>query len=98
MFEFIIFSAQSRYMLQEFEMYYKDEDGKRVQDIYRFQALITTYELIISDCEMLSNIEWRCLIVDEAHRLKNKNCRLMEGLRMFDCVSINNHIEMLTVL
>ncbi|KAJ8302947.1 hypothetical protein KUTeg_019343 [Tegillarca granosa] len=85
-------SAQSRYMLQEFEMYYKDKDGKRIPDIYKFQALITTYELIISDCEMLCNIEWRCLVVDEAHRLKNKNCRLMEGLRMFDCVSINNNI------
>ncbi|KAL5021350.1 hypothetical protein ScPMuIL_000505 [Solemya velum] len=75
----------SRNMLQEYEMYYKDENGKRIPDVYRFNALITTYEIIISDCEVLSQIDWRCLIIDEAHRLKNRNCRLMEGLKLFDC-------------
>ena len=74
-------------MLQSYEMFYKEENGKRIPNIYKFQALVTTYECIISDCELLSDIEWRCLIIDEAHRLKNAKCRLMEGLKMFDCVS-----------
>jgi len=85
---FIIYSSISRNMLQQYEMFYRDENGKRIPDLYKFHALITTYEIIISDCELLSDIDWRCLIIDEAHRLKNKNCRLMEGLRLFDCVSI----------
>lgn len=60
--------------------------GQRIPDLFRFQALITTYEIIIADVELLSSIEWRCAIIDEAHRLKNKNCRLLEGLRLFDLV------------
>lgn len=82
------YSSLSRTMLQQYEMYYRDENGKKIPNIYKFHSLITTYECIISDCDILSDIEWRCLIIDEAHRLKNKNCRLMEGLRCLDCVSI----------
>ena len=29
---------------------------------------------------MLSKIPWRCAVIDEAHRLKNRNCKLLEGL------------------
>lgn len=27
------------------------------------------------------NILWRVAIFDEAHRLKNKNCKMLEGLK-----------------
>ncbi|XP_025076427.1 chromodomain-helicase-DNA-binding protein 8-like isoform X4 [Pomacea canaliculata] len=77
-------TSHSRNMIQEYELFYKDENGQRIPDLFRFQALITTYEIIIADVELLSSIEWRCAIIDEAHRLKNKNCRLLEGLRLFD--------------
>ena len=73
-------------MLQEYEMYYKDENGQRIPDCYRFTTLITTYEIVISDCEILSQIEWRILIIDEAHRLKNRSCKLMDGLKFLDLV------------
>ena len=75
-------------MLQEYEMYYKDEKGCKIRDFYKFHVIITTYELIISDLEVLRDIDWRCVIIDEAHRLKNMKCRLMEGLRFFDFVSL----------
>ena len=61
--------------------------GQRIPEIYKFHVLITTFEIIISDCEELSQIEWRVSIIDEAHRLKNRNCKLLEGLKMFDLVS-----------
>lgn len=61
--------------------------GERLPETFKFDALITTYEIIIADVELLTSIEWRCCIIDEAHRLKNKNCRLLEGLRLFDIVS-----------
>jgi len=60
--------------------------GAKIPDAYKFTVLITTFEIIISDCELLSDIDWRVCIIDEAHRLKNKNCKLMEGLKMFDLV------------
>ena len=87
LFFFFYFSNASKFMLQEYEMFYKDESGRRIADVYKFRVLVTTFEIIISDCELLSSVDWRCLIIDEAHRLKNKNCKLMEGLRFVDCVS-----------
>ncbi|XP_053402464.1 chromodomain-helicase-DNA-binding protein 8-like isoform X5 [Mercenaria mercenaria] len=77
-------TSPSRYMLQEYEMYYRDEEGGKITDYYKFHALITTYEIILSDLELLRSIDWRCIIIDEAHRLKNKNCSLIKGLRIFD--------------
>lgn len=74
-------------MLQEYEMYFRDEEGNKITDFYKFHAIITTYEIILSDLELLRSIEWRCIIIDEAHRLKNKNCSLIKSLRIFDCVS-----------
>ncbi|XP_050399765.1 chromodomain-helicase-DNA-binding protein 9 isoform X2 [Patella vulgata] len=73
-------TGPSRTMLQEYEIYYRDSSGAKIPDLYKIHALITTYEVIISDIELLSSIKWRCLIIDEAHRLKNRNCRLMDGL------------------
>ncbi|XP_070187859.1 chromodomain-helicase-DNA-binding protein 8-like isoform X4 [Littorina saxatilis] len=77
-------TSNSRAMIQEYELFYKDENGQRLPETFKFDALITTYEIIIADVELLTSIEWRCCVIDEAHRLKNKNCRLLEGLRLFD--------------
>ncbi|RWS09516.1 Kismet-like protein [Dinothrombium tinctorium] len=77
-------SSASRNMLQEYEMYYKDEKSERIEGIYKFQVMITTFEIVLTDCLELRAISWRCCIIDEAHRLKNRNCKLLEGLRLLD--------------
>lgn len=74
-------------MIQEYDMFYKDDKSARRFDVFKFNALITTYEVIIQDVELLSQISWRCCVIDEAHRLKNQKCKLMEGLRCFELVS-----------
>ena len=76
-------SQTSRNMIQEYEMYYK-EDGEKIEDIYKFHVLITTYECIISDIMDLKDISWRACVIDEAHRLKNQKCKLLEGLRLLE--------------
>lgn len=43
--------------------------------------------MILGGCPELNAIEWRCVIIDEAHRLKNKNCKLLEGLKLMNLVS-----------
>jgi len=56
---------------------------------FKFQVIITTYEMVISDLSHLEKIHWKCLVVDEAHRLKNEEARLYQDLQtmMFDhCV------------
>uniref|UniRef100_A0AAY4AWQ5 DNA helicase n=1 Tax=Denticeps clupeoides TaxID=299321 RepID=A0AAY4AWQ5_9TELE len=81
-------SLASRQMIQQYEMYCKDEKvGKFLHLIpgaYKFDALITTFEMILSDCPELREISWRCVIIDEAHRLKNRNCKLLDSLKMLD--------------
>ncbi|XP_065313155.1 uncharacterized protein LOC135922655 isoform X2 [Gordionus sp. m RMFG-2023] len=74
-------SSSSRQIAQEYEMYFRDSKGYRLGDVYKFHALITTYEILMQDCELLKNIWWRVSIIDEAHRLKNVKCKLMEGIK-----------------
>jgi chromodomain-helicase-DNA-binding protein 7 len=69
-------------MLQEYEFFFKDSKGNMMKDIYKFNVLITTFEMIITDCMELREVPWRLCVIDEAHRLKNKNCKLLEGLRL----------------
>ena len=75
-------SQTSRNMLAEYEMYYKDDKGQRMQDVFKFHVLITTYECVIADILELSEIKWRACVIDEAHRLKNNKCKLQEGLNL----------------
>ncbi|XP_076856036.1 chromodomain-helicase-DNA-binding protein 9 isoform X2 [Brachyhypopomus gauderio] len=77
-------SVLSRQMLQQYEMYFRDAQGRVIRGAYRFQAVITTFEMILGGCPELNAIEWRCVIIDEAHRLKNKNCKLLEGFKLMN--------------
>lgn len=74
-------SASSRHLIQEYEFYLRDEHGQPVPGLFKFEAMITTYEIIIADNVQLSAVPWRCVVIDEAHRLKNRNCKLLEGLK-----------------
>lgn len=71
----------------------------RIPGRYRFNVLITTYEMILRDGqatgesgEKLGSISWACMVVDEAHRLKNKNSSLFKALQNFRL----NHCVLLT--
>lgn len=77
-------SQTSRNMIQEYEMYFKNEEGERRDDLYKMEVLITTYECIITDIMDLKDISWRACVIDEAHRLKNQNCKLLEGLKLLE--------------
>ncbi|CAK1549851.1 unnamed protein product [Leptosia nina] len=74
-------SQQSKSMLQEYEFFYKNENGEPIKEITKFNVLITTFEMIVTDFQELRSFNWRICVIDEAHRLKNRNCKLLEGLR-----------------
>ena len=46
-----------------------------------FPAVVTSYEIIIADRKFLQRFKWKYIVVDEGHRLKNFNCRLIRELR-----------------
>lgn len=74
-------SGASRNMLMEYELYYRNDRGHPMKDVAKFNVLITTFEMIITDVAELKTFNWRLCVIDEAHRLKNRNCKLLEGLR-----------------
>lgn len=71
--------------------YFLPTKGRVLRSAYRFQAVITTFEMILGGCPELNAIEWRCVVIDEAHRLKNKNCKLLEGFKLMNLVCIISH-------
>lgn len=70
----------------EYELYYRNEKGICMKDVPKFNVLITTFEMIITDVAELKTFNWRLCVIDEAHRLKNRNCKLLEGLRSLKLV------------
>ncbi|XP_064610346.1 lymphocyte-specific helicase-like [Liolophura sinensis] len=46
-------------------------------------VVITSYEIAMNDRKYLQNYEWKYLIVDEGHRIKNAQCRLIHELKMY---------------
>ncbi|KAL6114861.1 smarca2 [Pungitius sinensis] len=46
----------------------------------KFNVLLTTYEYIIKDKNILAKIRWKYMIVDEGHRMKNHHCKLTQVL------------------
>uniref|UniRef100_A0A8C3CXQ0 Proliferation-associated SNF2-like protein n=1 Tax=Cairina moschata TaxID=8855 RepID=A0A8C3CXQ0_CAIMO len=47
-------------------------------------VVITSFEIAMRDRNALQNCFWKYLIVDEGHRIKNMNCRLIRELKRFN--------------
>ena len=60
-------SQTSRNMLAEYEMYYKDDKGDRIPDVFKFHVLITTYECLITDILELREIHWRACVIGKSN-------------------------------
>ncbi|KAG6605931.1 Protein CHROMATIN REMODELING 5, partial [Cucurbita argyrosperma subsp. sororia] len=58
-------------------------ENKRAGRPIKFNALLTTYEVVLKDRAVLSKIKWNYLMVDEAHRLKNSEAQLYTTLSEF---------------
>lgn len=50
----------------------------------KFNAILTTYEILLKDRQFLRSFSWACLLVDEAHRLKNDDSLLYKALKEFE--------------
>ncbi|KAA8651812.1 hypothetical protein EYZ11_011992 [Aspergillus tanneri] len=49
-----------------------------------FPVVCTSYEISMNDRKFLAQYQWRYIIVDEGHRLKNMNCRLIKELLTYN--------------
>ncbi|XP_077218818.1 protein CHROMATIN REMODELING 5-like isoform X2 [Tasmannia lanceolata] len=69
----------SREVCQQYEFYTNKTSGRHI----KFNALLTTYEVVLKDKAVFSKIRWNYLMVDEAHRLKNSEASLYTTLSEF---------------
>ena len=72
-------NSTSRGFIQKYEWNYPGMKGPP----FKWHALITTYETVLQDATKLRSINWRVIVVDEAHRLKNRNSKLVDELSSF---------------
>lgn len=62
-----------------------EEEGENDAPGYTasFPIVLTTYEMIIRDRAHLQHYDWGYIVVDEGHRLKNLNCKLMKEIKKY---------------
>uniref|UniRef100_A0A8D3DYK8 Chromodomain helicase DNA binding protein 3 n=1 Tax=Scophthalmus maximus TaxID=52904 RepID=A0A8D3DYK8_SCOMX len=73
----------SRAIIRENELSFDDtavRGGKKRDVPIKFHVLLTSYELVTIDQTALKSIDWACLVVDEAHRLKNNQSKFFRRL------------------
>ncbi|XP_031482496.1 CHD3-type chromatin-remodeling factor PICKLE [Nymphaea colorata] len=98
-------SANARSVIRQHEFYFPKSKLKKLkkkrkstgvtknkQDMVKFDVLLTSYEMINMDTVSLKPIKWECMIVDEGHRLKNKDSKLFNSLKLYS----TNHRVLLT--
>ncbi|KAL3153482.1 hypothetical protein ABBQ38_011813 [Trebouxia sp. C0009 RCD-2024] len=71
--------SKSRDVIRNYEFF----NHKGAARPYRFEVLITTYELVLKDASILNHIKWNYMMVDEAHRLKNHESALYQEMTQF---------------
>ncbi|VDK52169.1 unnamed protein product [Anisakis simplex] len=90
-------SSASRQLIEQSEFYYRTDDLKSSKKgVVKFDALITTFEMVVCDCEILRKINYHVCVIDEAHRLKNRNCLLsftVEHRLLLTGTPLQNNIE-----
>jgi SWI/SNF-related matrix-associated actin-dependent regulator of chromatin subfamily A member 5 len=67
---------------------YQEERAEFVKNVLfdesKWDVLVTTYELVLAEKNSLKKIDWKYLIIDEAHRIKNDESKLSVVVRTFN--------------
>ncbi|KAF7842962.1 protein CHROMATIN REMODELING 4 [Senna tora] len=76
--------AKARATIRQYEWHASDPSGlNKRTDAYKFNVLLTTYEMVLADSSHLRGVPWEVLVVDEGHRLKNSESKLFSLLNTF---------------
>ena len=66
---------------------YQEERAKFINEVLKtdtWDVLVTSYECVLSEKSEIKKIDWRYLIIDEAHRIKNDESKLSVVVRSFN--------------
>ncbi|KAJ0018818.1 hypothetical protein Pint_12129 [Pistacia integerrima] len=76
--------AKARAIIRQYEWHASDSNKpNRKTSSYKFNVILTTYEMILADSSHLRGVPWEVLVVDEGHRLKNSGSKLFSLLNSF---------------
>ena len=80
---------------------YELSSHTQLTEFQKFDVAITTYERVLSDAKLFKSLgkrrPWRCIVVDEAHRLKNMKSKFAEELMKIRCQDLDaTHCLLLT--
>lgn len=50
----------------------------------RFPVVLTTYDIVMKDRAHLTRYPWGFIVVDEGHRLKNMDCKLIREIKQYE--------------
>lgn len=103
---------EGREACRYYEWYHTDISIKgallQTAELCKFNILITSFEVFLQDVkDVLINLPFQHIIIDEAHRLKNQNAKILNAFRKLPCERIllltgtpvqNNTAELWTLL
>lgn len=103
---------EGREACRYYEWYHTDISIKgallQSAELCKFNILITSFEVFLQDVkDILINLPFQHIIIDEAHRLKNQNAKILNAFRRLPCERIllltgtpvqNNTAELWTLL
>lgn len=64
-----------RQLIRRYNWFFK---GLPAKNLFKFNVLLTTYEVIMKDWSALGEIQWTGVVMDEAHRMRNNNCKFIQ--------------------
>ncbi|KAI5385613.1 hypothetical protein KIW84_072282 [Lathyrus oleraceus] len=73
--------AKARAIIRQYEWHASDPSGlNKKTEAYKFNVLLTSYEMVLADYPHFRGVPWEVLVVDEGHRLKNSQSKLFSLL------------------
>ncbi|VVC28871.1 Helicase, C-terminal,Helicase superfamily 1/2, ATP-binding domain,P-loop containing nucleoside [Cinara cedri] len=89
--EFITFAPQLYTLLYHGNKKDRAEIRSKFRNIHKvnnkdcYSIIVTTYETIRFDIKHLQSIDWKFIIMDEGHKLKNVDSQISQAMRLLKC-------------
>ena len=61
-----------RSLMRQYQFQALDDLGNPIPNTYSFNIFLVSYDVLLKDVDFLQNYKWQIFVVDEGHRIKNK--------------------------